>query len=206
MALSRQRDTTICASLIRQGNLWPAGRTKVPLQSTAERWLCPANKRDKSTGATVVVQQWAAVCKLLLCPVNGKCFFLLEPSFYMPPCPENQNFPSKADFYYFSIVTPSGWTYEQICGLWITDPQVPPYPDTHAGPQPNPHRAASGAHGDLVPQERKHLQVTTPTAPAAPPVWWVGTKPDPRPERIPRRARPWADQPAPLVNTRGTAF
>ena len=85
MALSRQRDTTISASLIRRGNLRPVNGMEIPLQLTAGRWLCPANRRQKSTGAAVVVQQWAAVCTLLLRPANGteKLFLWSHPS----PCP-----------------------------------------------------------------------------------------------------------------------
>ena len=82
MALSRQRDATIFASLIRRGNLYPVNGTEVFLQLTAQRWLCPANRRKKSTGAAVVVQQWVTVCMLLLCSVNGTPFVFVEPSFY----------------------------------------------------------------------------------------------------------------------------
>ena len=73
-----------------------------PSPMTAERWLCPANRRKKSTGAAVVVQQWAAVCTLFVRP-----FSFVEPSFYMPPRPVSGTgtkiSPQKVTFTTFSM-------------------------------------------------------------------------------------------------------
>ena len=116
MALSRKRGTTISASLIRRGNLCPVNGRQFPLQMTAEIWLCPVNRRKKSTGAAVLVQLWAAVCTLLLCTVNRTFFFgaihlHASPSRFWD---RDQNFPSKGYFYYLFNVTPFWWTKQQI--------------------------------------------------------------------------------------------
>ena len=121
MALSCQRDTTISASLIKRGNLFPANGTEVPLQLTAEKWLCPANRRKKSTGATVLVEQWAALCPLLVCSLNGTRFLFVGPSFYMPPCP--QKTAAKGDVYYLGNVTP--FLVDDRANIQIVDNRPP---------------------------------------------------------------------------------